>query len=37
MKLKRLIMVALLLVTTGMFFVTACKKDPVAFKYELIL
>ena len=37
MKLKKLILVALLLTTTGMVLVTACKKDPVAFSYELIL
>ena len=37
MKLKRLILVALLLATTGTVLVTACKKDPVAFTYELIL
>ena len=37
MKLKKLILLALLLATTGMVFVTACKKDPIAFKYELII
>lgn len=37
MKLKKLILLALLLATTGMVFVTACKKDTVAFMYELIL
>lgn len=37
MKLKKLILVALLLATTGTVFVTACKKDPIAFSYELIL
>ena len=37
MKLKKLILLALLLATTGTVFVTACKKDPIAFKYELII
>lgn len=37
MKLKKLILLALLLATTCMVFVTACKKDPIAFNYELIL
>lgn len=37
MKLKKLILLALLLATTGMVFVTAFKKDTVAFMYELIL
>jgi len=37
MKLKKLIMVALLLATTGMFFMTACKKDAIAFKYDFLL
>lgn len=37
MKLKKLILLTLLLATTGMVFVTACKKDPIAYNYELIL
>ncbi len=37
MKLKKLILLALLLATTGMVFFTACKKDPIAYNYELIL
>ncbi len=37
MKLKKLILVALLLATTGTALVTACKKDPIAYNYELIL
>ena len=37
MKLKTLSLLALLLATTGMVFVTSCKKDPIAYNYELIL
>ena len=36
-KVKRLILFALLLATTGMFFMTACKKDSITFKYEFLL
>ena len=38
MKLKKLILLTLLLATTGLVFVTACKKDtPIPFSYELII
>ncbi len=34
---KQILVIALMMMTACMAFVTACKKDPVAFKYELIL